>query len=321
MSTLPKISLIIATYNRGALIGETLRSIQAQTYTNWECIIIDDGSSDDTHLEVEPFVSKDNRITYQNRPDTISKGANACRNYGFSISTGDYIKFFDSDDVMLPEHLSVSMDIMLSRKLDFVVADCCNFDEDGLRERPYETNKAYVAIEAGDFAKFRNGWITNDLLVGREIASQLVFNEQIRDLASEYQYCIRLLLLTQNGLLIPDILTHRRVHAGSIFVQMTDDDLKWKSLLGENKLYTAQYIEDIAPKYLVKWMLSGFMQYSFDIARTRKWPLHIWRGFIMIAKHFNLPKAIAFVLAICLAFLLKKGYNILKYARTPVADF
>lgn len=94
------ISIIIPTFNRAHLIGETLDSILAQTYTNWECIIVDDGSSDDTAKIINKYIQKDGRFQYHHRPKERKKGANSCRNYGFELSKGEFIKWFDSDDVM-----------------------------------------------------------------------------------------------------------------------------------------------------------------------------------------------------------------------------
>lgn len=94
------ISIIIPTHNRAHLIGETLDSILAQTYTNWECIIVDDRSTDNIEELIEKYIQKDSRFQYYLRPKNKPKGANACRNYGFELSKGDYLKWFDSDDLM-----------------------------------------------------------------------------------------------------------------------------------------------------------------------------------------------------------------------------
>ncbi|WJS95135.1 glycosyltransferase family 2 protein [Flavobacterium johnsoniae] len=99
------ISIIIPTYNRANLIIETLDSIAQQTYKNWECIIVDDGSTDNTEQLLAAYLSSDNRFQYYKRPEERLKGPNSCRNYGFELSKGDYIKWFDSDDILLPEAL------------------------------------------------------------------------------------------------------------------------------------------------------------------------------------------------------------------------
>ena len=94
------VSIIIPTFNRGCLLEETLQSILKQTYTKWECIIVDDGSTDNTEKIVEKYIKSDSRIQYYKRPETRKKGANSCRNYGFKLAKGEYINWFDSDDEM-----------------------------------------------------------------------------------------------------------------------------------------------------------------------------------------------------------------------------
>lgn len=99
------ISIIIPTYNRANLIIQTLESIRNQTYQNFECIIVDDGSDDDSEKLVSNFIETDNRFQFYKRPSNIKKGPNACRNYGFQKAKGDFIYFFDSDDFLKPHAL------------------------------------------------------------------------------------------------------------------------------------------------------------------------------------------------------------------------
>ena len=91
MNKKPLVSVIIPTYNRAHLIGETLDSALAQTYQNWECIIGDDGSSDNTDEVVGEYVKKDSRFKYFHRPDQHLRGGNGARNYGFKMSQGEYV--------------------------------------------------------------------------------------------------------------------------------------------------------------------------------------------------------------------------------------
>ena len=314
--TEPLVSIIIANYNRAHLIEETLDSIKNQSYTFFECIIVDDGSTDDSVNVIQNWVLGDERFQFYKRPKSIRKGANACRNWGFKEkSKGDLIKFFDSDDIMLNDHIRISVEQIIEEALDFVVVDCQNFDENGLRERPYETNKNYVKITPVEFAKFQNAWITNDLMLKREWAFPIEFNEHIRDVASEYQYGIKLLLLTDNGILVPDILTHRRIHSGSLIVNMDADDVVRDFNIAETKLFTAIYLTDIAPESLIRWFIAGYMRLTFDLARKRKIHNTIIRSLPLIARTFGRFKTSVFIIGIASGFFFKKGYNIVKYAR------
>ena len=99
-----RISIIIPTYNRAQLIGMTLDSIFAQTLPPYEVIVVDDGSSDGTKEILETHYG--NRIIYLINK---GKGPGAARNTGLSVATGNYIKFFDSDDWMSPNTLETQL--------------------------------------------------------------------------------------------------------------------------------------------------------------------------------------------------------------------
>ncbi|WP_027880043.1 glycosyltransferase family 2 protein [Mesoflavibacter zeaxanthinifaciens] len=99
------ISIIIPIYNRSTIVSKTLDTIKAQTYTHWECILVDDGSTDNTLDVLENYRNSDARFKVFIRPNSVQKGANGCRNYGFNQANGDYVNWFDSDDIMLPDFL------------------------------------------------------------------------------------------------------------------------------------------------------------------------------------------------------------------------
>lgn len=120
------ISIIIPTFNRAHLILDTLVSIQKQTYPYWECIIVDDGSVDNSKSLILDFLKDDRRFIYLQRPENRPKGASSCRNYGFEISKGEYIQFFDSDDIMNHDHLKEKVENILG--FDFVVCKIKSFE-------------------------------------------------------------------------------------------------------------------------------------------------------------------------------------------------
>lgn len=137
------VSIIIPTYNRAHLIVETLNSIVEQSYGNWECIIVDDGSNDNTITVLRAF-KNDIRFQFYERPKNKPKGANACRNYGWSLAKGDYIKFFDSDDIMEPSFLEKQV-VCLDKDdtLDFCACYWKIWYKDGSTMK----NKPYTAID------------------------------------------------------------------------------------------------------------------------------------------------------------------------------
>ncbi|GAB2778755.1 hypothetical protein GCM10010465_26700 [Actinomadura fibrosa] len=100
-----KVSVIIPTYNRVMFLGETLNSVITQSFSDWECIVVDDGSNDHTAELMEFYTNIDDRILYYQRPEDRPKGANACRNFGLENSKGKYIQWLDSDDIISPDKL------------------------------------------------------------------------------------------------------------------------------------------------------------------------------------------------------------------------
>ncbi len=103
------VSIITPSYNTAAYIAETIESVQAQTYTNWEMIIVDDCSTDDTDNVVQAFLS-DTRIKYLK--NNLNSGAAASRNRVLREAKGKWIAFLDSDDLWLPDKLEKQISFM-----------------------------------------------------------------------------------------------------------------------------------------------------------------------------------------------------------------
>lgn len=109
------VSIIIPSFNRAHLIKETLQSVKDQFLDTWECIIIDDGSTDDTITVVTDFIKGDNRFRLLVRPDDRKKGASSCRNIGLENSKGRFIQFLDSDDIISPDKISEQLKVLTTQ--------------------------------------------------------------------------------------------------------------------------------------------------------------------------------------------------------------
>ena len=103
----PKVSVIIPTYNRAHLVGRAIRSVLNQTYQDFEIIVVDDGSTDNTEEVVKSF--NDPRIRYIRHEK--NRGGSAACNTGIRAARGEYIAFQDSDDEWLPEKLEKQMQV------------------------------------------------------------------------------------------------------------------------------------------------------------------------------------------------------------------
>lgn len=114
------VSVIMPSYNTAKYIGETIKSVQAQTYENWELIIVDDCSTDNTDTAVEPFLS-DERIRYLK--NSRNSGAAVSRNYALREAKGKWIAFLDSDDLWLPDKLEKQINFMTENNYKFTYTD------------------------------------------------------------------------------------------------------------------------------------------------------------------------------------------------------
>lgn len=97
------ITIVIPTYNRERRLQKTLESVLQQTVENWECIVVDDGSTDGTEKLLRLYSAKDSRISYIK--NCRSKGAQGARNSGILAAQGDWICLFDSDDIMHSDYI------------------------------------------------------------------------------------------------------------------------------------------------------------------------------------------------------------------------
>ena len=112
----PVIAVITPTKNRQELLRQAIASVQAQDFTDWEHIIVDDGSDDGTLEEVAALAQLDPRIRLL-RPECDKGGANVCRNHGVRAALADLIVFLDSDDILAPQALGRRVEVMI-RNLD-----------------------------------------------------------------------------------------------------------------------------------------------------------------------------------------------------------
>lgn len=313
----PLISIIIPVYNREKLLAFTLNSIIQQSFVDWECIIVDDQSTDGTFLVMQQYQILDSRIKIYSRPFQLRKGANSCRNYGFLQTNGTYIKWFDSDDIMLPMHLEICYNTLINNDLDFVVTDTINFDNETHKflDKPYNFDRFKSIITADQFAKSQIGWITDDFTGKRVLVEQLKFNETITTDGDEYNFFVRMLHVSNKGIFIDKILTNRRIHEKSLSELYGQGTSNYFSKIATIKFQTAQDLVIYKDKNLIRWFLSGYMHYSFELALEKE-PIPFFKSaFKMISVYFSLSNSLAFLSALFFAKYFNKGYNIMKFAR------
>ena len=134
------ISIIVPFYNTEKYITECLVSIQSQTFSDFECLMIDDGSTDSSRMIAQEFATKDSRFKLLNDHHI---GFPQAKNLGIDSAKGEYICFLDSDDYILPKYLELLYQGLISSNSDICICRLTRFknnDEPRILEREYEIN-------------------------------------------------------------------------------------------------------------------------------------------------------------------------------------
>lgn len=125
-----KVSIITPLYNSENFIGETIKSVIAQTYIDWEMLIVDDCSTDNSRQIVEEFVRTDSRIKYFKTESASGSPADP-RNIGIEMATGRYVAFLDSDDLWIPNKLEFQIPLFSDNKVGIVFSNYIKINEEG----------------------------------------------------------------------------------------------------------------------------------------------------------------------------------------------
>tara|TARA_R110002049_G_scaffold82349_3_gene209565 strand:+ start:1735 stop:2745 length:1011 start_codon:yes stop_codon:yes gene_type:complete len=191
----PLVSIIVPTYNRLHRLPETLNSVFAQTHKNLECLVVDDGSTDDTFAFLANLAGTETRIRFFRRPADRLKGANACRNFGFEQSEGEYILFLDSDDVLAPTCIEERLQYLRDENADFVVANTSSFVNKTFLDKVVNIDPVVNAPDKylSLFLSYQLPWTIMSSLWKREVVKTIAFDEELKRF-QDVDFHIRVLL-------------------------------------------------------------------------------------------------------------------------------
>ena len=223
------ISVIVPIFNVENYLRECLDSIHHQTYENFECLLIDDGSPDKSAEICKEYVAKDSRFRYFKKENG---GVSSARNLGMRCAVGDYITFVDPDDFLTPNYLEILYLKMLEYSVDVVIAtytiysvnDACWYlhvlDKD-YYERIYTGDELLAELpyrESFD-RTFNVSW---GKLFKRSLLHSLVFNEQ-RVMGEDLEFNFKVFLRLDKCLYIHKPLYNFRCHDSSACARMLTD--------------------------------------------------------------------------------------------------
>lgn len=172
-----KFSVIIPTYNRALLIEDTIQSILNQSFTDFEIIVVDDGSTDHTEEVVKRF-SSDPRFSYHKK---INGERGIARNYGAALARGEYVNFFDSDDLAYPVHLQSAYDFIVEKNKPEVFHTLYDTQIDGV----VKPTQNVFSSDVNDIIISDNILSCNNVFIRKDIASLHPFPEDRRMAVAE----------------------------------------------------------------------------------------------------------------------------------------
>lgn len=246
------VSVIIPTYNRAHIIGRTVGSVLNQTYGNFEIIVIDDGSTDQTRDAVMRF--NDRRIRYVQQEYAGLPAI--CRNRGLRLAGGEYVAFLDSDDLWLPQKLSRQIEFMRNNPQAFLVYSRCFVQEDG----------KVVAVEP---RRPKSGYVFEDLYLAYNFIPCLTvmmrnpgshkdyfFDEHPQLKAAEdYDLWLTIAMGERIGYIDEPLAIYVK-HRGSISAEKLATLKKWKFIMDK-------FAPSVSKQALIKKRTSLYAKYIF----------------------------------------------------------
>lgn len=230
------VSIITPSWNCGKFLEETIKSIQAQTYTNWELLFQDDCSMDDTKERVLRLATEDARIKYE--CNTQNSGAAISRNNALRRTQGKWIAFLDSDDLWHPEKLEKQVRFMVENGYHFSYTEYVEMDEMGKETGILISGPKHVS-RRGMYNFCWPGCLT--VMYDREQVGLL----QIADIKKNNDYAMWLKVCHKADchLLAEPLAKYRRGRSGSISTHGYATLIKWHYKLfheanGNNALYS-----------------------------------------------------------------------------------
>lgn len=217
------VSIIMPSYNTGQYIEESIRSVLAQTYTNWELLIVDDCSTDNTDEVVLPFL-EDKRIRYFR--NSVNCGAAVSRNSALREARGRWISFLDSDDLWLPQKLEKQIAFMTENGYHFSYTNYFEIDEAG-----HPNGRSVTGPRKITKTGFYNYCWVGCLTVMYD--AQMVGLIQIADIKKNNDYAMWLKVCQKANcyLLDESLAKYRRGRSGSVSSHSTWKMIKWHYLL------------------------------------------------------------------------------------------
>lgn len=246
-----KISIITPMYNGEKYVSQTIESVLAQTYKDWEMIIVNDGSIDNSAEIVRKYTEKDNRVKLIQQKNG---GSASARNNALRNAKGRYICFLDSDDLLSPYFLEKQINFLIQNKIALVFSSYNRIDENG-----NEKLKPFIVPEKTTYTSLLKTCPISCLtsIYDKKIVGEQFFREELKSLRDDYVFWLEMLKKIKVAYGNKEILASYRV-----FTSSTTGN-KRKVIIPQFLVYYK--IEKLgifkSIFYLVNWAFNGFLKY------------------------------------------------------------
>ncbi|MFV8335251.1 glycosyltransferase family 2 protein [Flavobacterium sp. RSP29] len=271
----PLISIIIPSYNRAKLICETLDSVMEQTFTNWECIVIDDRSTDGTNAILKEYSNRDFRFITLSKPLKFKQGSSVSKNLGLQIARGEYIQFLDSDDILARDKLEKQIDTLKNQNNKAIsVCMTSNFKErndplildfDRKDYRNFNNSKEYFDV----ISKIGGYYAPESFLINKALINFSGHWNENLTLNDDGEFFFRIIYNSNKIIFNNDTFVRHREHTGDNLSTLNSFE-KATSLLNSWKiieiLYNTKYNE-LNSRYLgkKKWSVYNELKGTYPI--------------------------------------------------------
>ena len=248
---MPQVSIITPCYNASRYISQTIESVLAQDYADWEMIIVDDGSKDDSAAIVESYVALDCRIRLISQ---INGGSANARNHGIREAKGRYIALLDADDLWEPCFLSHQLDFMKKHN-----AICVFSSYKRINENSEEIMRPLICRP---FVNYKNMLITNQIgcltgLYDSQKYGKIYLKEELKSVRDDYAYWLDIVKLENAAYGNKEVLASYRV----ITTSTTGNKFKLvkKQFLFYKDYLKLGFVRSIL--HTMYWALRGFIKF------------------------------------------------------------
>jgi glycosyltransferase involved in cell wall biosynthesis len=281
----PLVTVIVPLFNKEKYILATLRSISDQTYTNWECIISDDGSSDNSLFLVEQFISATPgrwKIISQ-----INSGPSSARNHGIKSATGKYLAFLDADDIWIQNKLEIQIRYLEKNpEVSLLLSNYIIFNDSSLSDlRGITAKNVYVQTRRWlDMRGFGGLVESTGILRSSSLTDDLFFDTTLIT-AEGLDFVIKW-NLRKNVRVLPNFLTLYRISDNQLHrnVELTVKNMltladrysqrgnvRGKTLLRQNAYFTLADMRNLRKSKILSRMLRNLVTFNFDVFFMAVW--------------------------------------------------